>query len=143
MARSAKTPEQFAAELADANPSVELLVPYTNARIKLACRCLTCRHEWEALPGHLLQGHGCPSCAGTGRIDPEDFARRVSQTSPGVELLSSYVNARARIACRCKVCGAEWAPYPRSLLQGHGCPECAKRIAAGLLAQRNKAAKEC
>ena len=135
MARSAKTPEQFAAELADANPSVELLVPYTNARTKLACRCLTCGHEWEALPGHLLQG--------TGRIDPEGFARRVSQTRPGIELLSSYVNARARIACRCKVCGAEWAPYPRSLLQGHGCPECAKRIAAGLLAQRNKAAKEC
>lgn len=143
MARSAKTPEQFAAELADANPSVELLVPYTNARIKLACRCLTCGHEWEALPGPEIPAEQSPR----GRFGR---CRRSSDTRglgagdrPGVELLSSYVNARARIACRCKVCGAEWAPYPRSLLQGHGCPECAKRIAAGLLAQRNKAAKEC
>ena len=138
MARAAKTPEQFAAELADANSAVELLAPYVNARTKLPCRCVSCGHEWEALPGHLLQGHGCPACAGTAALDPAGFSRRMAQEAPDVELLSPYVNARTRLTCRCRVCGAQWTPYPKSLLQGHGCPSCAKRAAVEFLTRRNR-----
>lgn len=140
MSRAAKTSEQFVAELVNVNPDVETLSPYVNARTKVACRCRTCGFEWESVPNHLLRGSGCPRCAGTLAIDPSQFASRVACNSPDVELLGTYVNARTRIECQCAICGKRWSPYPRSLLQGHGCPECAKRATAQLLADRNRGA---
>ena len=58
---------------------------------------------------------------------PEEFARELEQVAPDVELLGEYTNARTRIDCRCRICGHTWSPYPKSLLQGYGCPECGKR----------------
>ncbi len=133
MARASKTPEQFAAELAAVAPTVEALDAYVNARTKVRCRCRVCGHEWEATPNHLLRGAGCPACAGTQAMDAETFARRVASISPDVEVMRPYVNARTRVACRCRVCGHEWEPLPRGLLQGNGCPACARRRTSGNL----------
>lgn len=127
MSARAKSPEEFARELAQVAPDVELLGEYVNARTKVACRCRTCGHEWDAVPNHLLRGVGCPECAGTARVTPDSFAARAASIAPDVELLAPYVNARTRIDCRCRVCGHTWSPYPKSLLQGYGCPECGKR----------------
>lgn len=129
MARARKTPEQFLDEMAQVAPTVEVTTPYVDARTKVGCRCKTCGTEWEATPNHLLRGAGCPQCAGTARVSSGDFAARVALLAPLVELTSPYVNARTRVGCRCRVCGEEWTPYPRSLLQGHGCPACAERAA--------------
>lgn len=127
MSARAKSPEEFAHELEQVAPDVELLGEYTNARTKVACRCRVCGHEWDAVPNHLLRGVGCPECAGTARVTPESFAARAATIAPGVELLGPYANARTRIDCRCRICGHTWSPYPKSLLQGYGCPECGKR----------------
>lgn len=127
MSARAKSPEEFACELAQVAPDVELLGEYVNARTKVACRCRVCGHEWDAVPNHLLRGVGCPECAGTARVTADSFAARAASIAPDVELLAPYVNARTRIDCRCRVCGHTWSPYPKSLLQGYGCPECGKR----------------
>lgn len=129
MARARKTPEQFAEEMAAAAPSIALLSSYVDARTKVACQCNECGFTWEAAPNHLLRGAGCPSCAGTARLTSEEFEARAAQAAPRVQITTPYVNARTRIGCLCRVCGAEWSPFPRSLLQGHGCPACAKRAA--------------
>ena len=60
MSARAKSPEEFARELAQVAPDVELLGEYVNARTKVACRCRACGHEWDAVPNHLLRGVGCP-----------------------------------------------------------------------------------
>ena len=133
MARARKTPEEFAAQMAELAPTIELCTPYVDARTKVACRCRVCGSTWEATPNHLLRGAGCPTCAGTARVSGEAFAARAAQTAPLVEILTPYVNARTRVDCRCTVCGACWSPYPRSLLQGHGCPACAERAATDRL----------
>ncbi len=129
MARPTKTPEQFAAELAEVSPTIKLQSSYKNARTKVSCRCSICGHQWEATPNHLLRGSGCPQCAGTMALSSDEFAKRVEALESSVELLSPYVNARTRVQCRCPVCGALWSPYPKSLLQGYGCPKCAERSA--------------
>jgi hypothetical protein len=144
MARAAKSPEQFVAELAAVAPGIELLSPYVNARTKVSCRCRTCGTTWEATPNHLLRGSGCPACAGTERTDATSFAHRVVAMSPTVELLEPYANARTRVSCRCTVCGHEWRPYPKSLLQGHACPACAAQVAVERLTAKNaQANKSC
>lgn len=127
MSARAKSPEEFAHELEQVAPDVELLGEYANARTKVACQCRVCGREWDAVPNHLLHGVGCPDCAGTARVTPESFAARVATIAPNVELLGPYVNARTRIDCRCRICDHIWSPYPKSLLQGYGCPECGKR----------------
>lgn len=129
MPRASKTPEEFAEQMAQVAPDVELLGEYVNARTKVACRCRVCGQEWQGVPNHLLRGVGCPHCAGTQRLDPEAFEARAAQASPDVEVRSPYVNARTRVECRCRVCGHVWSPYPKSLLQGCGCPECARQAA--------------
>ena len=131
----AKSPEAFVAEMLQVAPGVEVLGTYQNARTKVACRCRACGHEWEAVPNHLLRGAGCPQCAGTRRTPAEDFAAKVAERTPTVELLAPYVNARTRVACRCRACGHEWAPYPKGLAQGNACPACAQRAAAARLAE--------
>jgi hypothetical protein len=139
MARAAKSTEQFEAELASVDASIELAGPYVSARTKVACHCRVCGGRWEATPNHLLRGSGCPTCAGTARLDPAAFAARVAAASPEVELLGPYRGARERVACRCKVCGHEWSPYPRGLLQGNACPACARRAASERLALSHRA----
>ena len=135
MAARAKSPEEFEQELSGAAPDVELLDAYVNARTKVTCRCRACGCVWQATPNHLLRGAGCPQCAGTARVSPEAFAGRAATSAPEIELLSPYVNARTRIECRCRACGHVWSPYPKSLLQGYGCPECGKRKGKGALAE--------
>ncbi len=137
MSAHAKTPEEFAAEVARVAPAIELLGTYVNARTKVVCRCKVCGHEWEATPNHLLRGSGCPTCAGTSRMSSGEFSARAAECAPGVEVLTPYVNARTRIGCRCRECGNTWSPYPKSLLQGYGCPACGKRASAKHLADLN------
>ena len=134
MPARAKSAEEFAAEIAQVAPGVELLGTYVNARTKVACRCKECGHEWEASPNHLLRGTGCPNCAGTAHVSAGDFATRAAERSPMVEVLTPYVNARTRIDCRCRECGNTWSPYPKSLLHGYGCPACAKQASTRRLA---------
>ena len=137
MSAHAKSPEEFAAEVARVAPGIELLGTYVNARTKVACRCKECGHEWEASPNHVLRGAGCPKCAGTSRVSAEEFAARAAECAPNVEVLTPYANARTRIECRCRECGNTWSPYPKSLLQGYGCPACGKRASAKRLADLN------
>lgn len=49
---------------------------------------------------------------------PEEFARKLAQAAPGIELLDTYVNARTKLACRCRVCGHEWDAVLNHLLHG-------------------------
>lgn len=41
-----------------------------------------------------------------------------------IEILSTYINDKTKVNCRCKVCGFEWEATPSNLLQGKGCKQC-------------------
>lgn len=62
--RSRKTHEQFVQELSLSNPSVEVIGRYITNKKKVLVRGKNCGHEWQANPTHLLNGSGCPVCAG-------------------------------------------------------------------------------
>lgn len=56
----------------------------------------------------------------------EEFKQELFEINPNIEVIGEYVNCETRIKCRCMKCDNIWETIPRGLLQGTGCPECAK-----------------
>lgn len=119
-----KTQEEFVTRLQQVNTNIELLEDYKGYHTKILCKCKIDGHEWEARPGDLLKGHGCPKCGGTGKLTHEEFISRLQQVNPDIEVLESYINSVTKIKCKCKIDGYIWTSKPPDLLQGHGCPKC-------------------
>lgn len=57
-----KTAEQFAAELHDINPYIQVVGQYVGRHKNIEVACVKCGHHWEPQPGNLLCGWGCPKC---------------------------------------------------------------------------------
>ena len=62
------------------------------------------------------------------RRTSDDFKELLFKKNPNVVLLEAYTYSKIKIKCKCRVCGHIWKALPTSLLMGHGCPKCARRI---------------
>ncbi len=132
----AKTHEQYVEELKNINPSVRVLGRYTKAVERIKVECLLCQKVWEPKAYQLLQGQSCSHCSAvrgaknnkskTGLKSKERFVKELNELDNTIEIVGSYVNTHTKIECVCKRCRHEWKARPYSLLQGHGCPRCAK-----------------
>lgn len=60
-----KSHEQFANELHEKNPKIELLGFYEGCHERILCKCAECGNMWNPKAYSLLNGRGCPSCAHT------------------------------------------------------------------------------
>jgi superfamily II DNA or RNA helicase len=80
-------------------------------------------HTWEATYGNVLQGHGCPHCAGLARKTIED-ARALSRTRGFKFLSSEFAGALRKYLWQCSK-GHKWEAKYNSIQQGLGCPHCA------------------
>ena len=124
-----KTHEQFVDELAERNPSIEVLGQYTSAIVPILYRCRVCGRTWETTPNSVLRGHGCPACAAHNRalarrIPLEEFLARLESINPDVELVGSYTALTEKAEFRCRKCGRVWLAIPGDLLRGYGCKNC-------------------
>ena len=54
----------------------------------------------------------------------QEFIDEISIKNPNIEILSTYVDSRTKITCKCKICEHEWNVLPTSLSRGIGCPSC-------------------
>lgn len=131
-----KTHVQFIEEMKSINSNIEFLSTYENVKKKIKCKCTICNNEWDALPTNLLKGHGCRKCAieqriqNGGRKTHQQFIEEMESINPNIEFLSDYINSHIHVKCKCKIDGYEWETTPSHLLNGTGCPLCAKnRIA--------------
>ena len=88
------------------------------------------------MPNKLLSGRGCPKCATKKRAQlasdkrrktHEQFVEQMIEANPGVEVLGRYQDSHTKILVRCVECFHEWHALPNNLLQGRGCPLCARR----------------
>lgn len=57
-----KTHEQYVQELKEANPDLEVLEQYINARTPILHRCTKDGYTWKIAPSNVLIGQGCPQC---------------------------------------------------------------------------------
>lgn len=46
------------------------------------------------------------------RLTNEEFIRRVSFANSDVEILDEYINCKAKVHCRCKICEYMWYGFP-------------------------------
>ena len=133
--KQSKSHSDFVAEMAVAQPNIEVTGQYVAARKKIALRCKVCGHEWEALPDNVVhQKGGCPECAKKRLSDmhfhTEEFVRsQLAEINPDVELVGSYKGMLERVRARCRKCGYEWEPITANLYyerEGHvsTCPKC-------------------
>ena len=122
-----KTHEEFIEEMKIVNPNIEILGTYITAKTKILCRCKIDGYEWETEPSHLSSGRGCPECARKVRTrTTEQFIEEVRSVNPNLQILGEFTKADSKILTKCLVCKHEWAPKAIHLLDGHGCPICAK-----------------
>ena len=117
------THDEYVKKLHEINPNVMIVDEYVNRRTKSTHRCLVDGYEWNVSPGHLLQGTGCPLCAGKIKTT-KVFMDEMSLKNPNIEVIGEYISAKTKILCRCKLDGYEWFCNPTSLLAGVGCPVC-------------------
>ena len=123
-AKLRKSHDKFKEEVEALHPNIVLLGQYSNSQSKIKCKCTTCSHEWDVVAQSLIQGAGCPKCSGKMKKTNQEFVDEILLKNPDVELLSSYINAKTKVKCKCKVCGFEWETLPNSLLKGAGCSKC-------------------
>ena len=131
------THEEFIKKLKRDNPnygSFDVLTPYGGMSAKIKCRCKICDTIWFPKANDLIRAQsGCPSCSGNVAFTHDRFILDFCQKNPNykdIMLLSKYDGMLNRIQCKCKRCGCEWSPLASSLIQGTGCPDCAKAKAA-------------
>ena len=111
-------------EMKEINNDIEILGEYINNKIKIKCRCKKDGYEWEARPNDLLNGIGCPKCAGKYKTT-EDFKQELKEINDNIEVLGEYKDALTKIKVRCKLDGYEWETKPNNLLNNKtGCPKC-------------------
>ena len=132
----ARTPEQFVLEMKEINPDIEIVGKYTKAVDRVKVKCLKCGKVWEPKAYSLTQGKGCPSCSAkrgainnkgkTGLKTTEQFVRDLKYVDDSIQLLGEYQNGHTNISLHCLRCNHDWEAKPYSVLQGHGCPRCAK-----------------
>lgn len=132
----ARTPEQFRDEMKIIHPDIEVLGTYTKAVEPVLVKCINCGKEWSPKAYSLLSGKGCPHCSAkrgarnnkgkTGLKNQETFISQMQEQHPNLKVIGKYVSTHTDIECQCLTCGKKWTTKPYSLLQGHGCPRCAK-----------------
>lgn len=130
------TPESYAKELYKKNPNIQLLSDFTKSTEPIIVKCKNCGHIWQPKAYALLQGRGCSKCAHyigvqnnhgkTGRKNTKTFIENLSGIDSTIEVVGEYINTHTNINCKCSRCNHIWSAKPYSLLQGHGCPRCAK-----------------
>lgn len=107
----------------------KFLEKYEGSEIKTLCRHNKCGYEWNIRPSNFLQGNRCPKCAKKGKKTSIEFKQQVYNLTQGeYEILSEYINAKAKVKMKHNTCGFEWLISPSGFLSGNRCPYCANNI---------------
>ena len=123
-----KTQEQYEQEVAQIHPFIKVIGVYINTETTITHRCLKDGYEWSAKPANILQGKGCPKCAGNLHLTNEEYISQLYTVNPNIRALEKYVNAKTPILHQCLLDDYTWETMPYSTLQGYGCPKCAGNL---------------
>ena len=110
-----------------------LIQQYDNNRSLVDCKCNTCGYEWQTLAQTLLNRkakNNCPKCNKHLQYNTQEMTERISSISNGRYSfeLKEYIKHKQKIPCKCNTCGYEWKTAINTLLNGHGCPVCARPV---------------
>ncbi len=132
-----RSQEEFAEELKTLNPRIKVVGTFKRINERVEVECLDCGHRWSPLAYSLTQGKGCPHCSAVrgaktrkGKLavkTTEQFVAEMHTINGSIEICGEYKNNKTKIDACCKICGHEWKVVAASLINGHGCPKCARK----------------
>ena len=127
-----KTHEEYVAELAIKNSTVNVVEKYIDTKTPILHHCLLHNVFWKTTPSRALLGCGCQECKKekfrqSRTKSHEQYIKEVEIINPNVIVVEEYVDAKTPILHKCKIDGYEWSPYPDNILSGYGCPKCRDR----------------
>ena len=123
-----KTHEEYVKEVAQINPSIEVIEQYIGSNIKIAHRCKIDGYVWSTQPNIILMGHKCPKCSGRVIMSHDEYVKKVFDINSDIEVVGMYNGSRNKILHRCKIDGYEWEITPDHILRGVGCPLCGGKL---------------
>lgn len=116
------SPEIVNERLADRG--LVLVGAYVNSVTPTQFRCAE-GHTWEAAPGSVMGGTGCPFCYDKNHpLTTKTVNERIADR--GIVLLDEYINNRTKRRFQCEE-GHIWETAPANVLAGRGCNVCADR----------------
>lgn len=95
---------------------------YVNTKTKLTWECSK-GHQWESVPGSIMQGCWCPKCAGQAKPSIGEMQSIAIQRT-GKCLSKVYVSTHEKLRWECAE-GHKWSAVPSSIKRGSWCPFCA------------------
>lgn len=121
----------FVDEMARIMPTITITGKYTDCATKVECRCNVCKNDFMAWPGNLRKREGCPKCglrklAKINRKSHEQFIAEMAAINNTIRIVGKYQGDAIKIRCKCLECEKDWEASPSNLLQGSGCPRCAR-----------------
>lgn len=128
-----RTHEEYVSQVTSINKNIQVVDKYINNNTPILHKCTIHNLEWNATPGNILQGHGCPEC---GKIvgtkvrtkTHEQYIEDLKEVNPNVIPLEKYVNAHKAILHKCLIDNYEWKVKPNNVLSGKGCPKCNNHV---------------
>lgn len=103
-----------------ASRGIELIGEYSHANAKTMFRCRE-GHTWNAIPGSVMSGNGCPHCAGRVHLTQEMVNERIANR--GITLLGDYMGLHTKTLFQCDD-GHTWKTTASVVIYGSGCPHC-------------------
>lgn len=107
------THELYVKKLSTKHPDIELIEQFTATGVPTLHRCKKDGHIWKAVPNNLLQGIGCPVCAGQ-EIGPAPEYKNSIWASEFKEPLSKYLTEEQL---------KSYSPHSQRFVNAH-CPDC-------------------
>lgn len=106
---------------------IEYVDGYKNCATVARFKC-RCGHIWSTTAWNVFAGKGCPLCASTSRgealrISASEVNARLFER--GIRLVGEFELVKIKTDFRCD-CGNIWSAKPNNVLNGTGCPKCAK-----------------
>ena len=132
-----KTHEEYVLELAEKNPTIEVMGTYINNATLITHRCKICNYIWQARPCNTLRERACPVCAFPAKVIGPAPEYRNSIWASKYRKLAEYYGfsedlmkstrpmSSKKITIVCPDCGCNKAISPAELLtQGLFCNHC-------------------
>lgn len=132
------THEEAVKKISELNTNFTVLSEFKGWREKITRQCNVCGDIREVHARSLIEKdkngkvRGCAICVARERANKvrkthEQFIKELAEINPNIEVLGEYITTSDKIKCKCLIDGHKWETTPHSLLEGHGCPECANR----------------
>lgn len=122
-----RTQQEFVDEVMMKNKNIEVVGNYTTIKNNIDVECKVCGYKWSPIAETLIRKDpcGCPKCSGRIKTNDE-FVNDVKIKQPTLKLLNKYVNSVTKLKFHCTVCDEDIYITPNKIMNGQGCPNCAR-----------------